>query len=142
MIDVAGEFSTTVTPADLIARNHQPECLGAVNTLAEVRLEENGRIRALFTARTPLGRIPLHTIITTHAADHESTDVHVHASRGPHTVDVDLHIDFERIDTTTRVSWRAQVHLGGAAASVGQRVVPGLAQKAIDEVLQQLAQAR
>jgi carbon monoxide dehydrogenase subunit G len=142
MIRVAGEFTTPITPADLMARNRQPDFLAAVPTLRQVTVDDEGRIQAQFTPRTPLGRMPLATTITTRNADERSTEVRVRAHRGQHTVDVDLQIEFDRSDAITRVSWTAQVRLGGTAASVGQRVGPSLAYSAIDEVLQQLAQAR
>jgi hypothetical protein len=141
MIQVSGDFTATATPVELVARQQQPTRLGAVDTLNDVTLDEAGRIHARFTPRTPLGRIPLHTVITTDVAADGSATVTVHASRGPHTVDATLVINFDRRVDSTQVTWSGEVRLGGTAASVGQRVATDLARTAIHEVLYQLARA-
>jgi carbon monoxide dehydrogenase subunit G len=141
MIQVSGDFTATATPADLMARQQQPARLADVATLNDVSLDDAGRIHALFTPRTPLGHIPLRTVITTDAAADGSATVTVHASRGPHTVDATLAITFDRRVDVTQVTWSGEVRLGGTAASVGQRVATDLVRSAIHETLYQLAHA-
>lgn len=141
MIQVSGGFATPATPEELVAWQTQPLRLAAVDTLNDVTLDAAGRIHALFTPRTPLGRIPLRTVIVSEVAADGSATVTVNATRGAHTVDATLLITFDRRDGATQVTWAGEMHLGGAAASVGQRVATDLASTAIDQVLHQLAHA-
>lgn len=139
MIQVAGGFTTPVAAQELRARHTQVDQLSAVETLADVTVAEDGAVRALFTPRLPLGRIPLDTRITTSHTDDTSSLVTVHASRGPHSVDVTLSITLDTVPEGTEVTWAGELRLGGTAASVGQRVGADLAQRAINNVLVQLA---
>lgn len=139
MIQVAGRFTTPVEPLELRARHSQPEQLAGVDTLADVFVAEDGTIRARFTPHLPLGRVPLNTLITTTHTDDTSSLVTVHATRGSHSVDVTLAITLGTVDGGTEVSWTGELKLGGTAASVGQRVSADIAQRAINDVLVQLA---
>lgn len=139
MISVSGQFATTSTPGQIISRSQEPTQLATIDSLTEVRTDGPGRLRAVLTTRTPLGRIPLQTTITTVALDEQSGRVDVRATRGPHSVDVELDIRFDTAGDTTQVTWSATARLGGTAASVGQRVAPAIAKTTIDEILRQLA---
>lgn len=141
MIQVSGDFTAAATPEELMARQRHPTRLAAVDTLSDVTLDEAGRIHAQFTPRTPLGRIPMHTVISTDVAADGDTRVTVHASRGAHVVDATLVITFNRRVDTTQVTWSGEVRFGGTAASVGQRVATELASSAIHDVLYQLSRA-
>ena len=140
MIQVEGRFTTAVAPAELRARQGQADRLAAVEGLDHVSISDDGSIRATFTPRIPLGRIPLRTVITITHLNETASVVTVLGRRGPHSVDVTLQVDLTRAGEQTEVAWSGELRLGGAAASVGQRVGSEIARAAIDDVLVQLAQ--
>lgn len=141
MIQVDGRFVTAVAPAELRARQGQVDRLEAVDSLDHVSVAGDGSIRATFTPRIPLGRIPLRTVITIAHLDDTSSVVTVLGRRGQHSVDVTLHVELNRTTDQTEVAWTGELRLGGAASSVGQRVGSEIARSAINDVLVQLAQA-
>lgn len=140
MIQVEGRFTTPVAPAELRARQARADRLGAVDSLADVSIADDGTIRATFTPRIPLGRIPLRTMITISHLNECASVVTVVGRRGPHSVDVTLQVELSRVGEQTDVAWSGELRLGGAAASVGQRVGSEIARVAIEDVLVQLAQ--
>lgn len=137
---LSGTFATQATPAQLARLSTDRQQLEGVTSLGDVSVDPRGRIRATFTATTPLGAIPLTTTITTDRADESSSRVLVHGTRGQHRVDVTLEISYEPTATATQVSWHADVRLGGTGASVAQRVAADIARNAIDSVLRQAAE--
>jgi carbon monoxide dehydrogenase subunit G len=141
MMKLSGRFTTPVGRSELRARHDQVEQLAAVDTLADVRVAPDGTVRARFTPRLPLGRIPFDTRIRTTHTDDSSSVVTVHASRGAHRVEVVLTVTLTPADSGTDVAWTGELRLGGTAASVGQRVGADIAQRVVDDVLVQLARA-
>lgn len=141
MIKVTGEFTTSVSPTELLARSRDAARLGRVPALTAVSVDDAGVVHATFTVLLPLGRIPLHITVTPVAAGQQSVRLAVVAIRGPHRVDVDLTICCDPGPEGTTLSWTATVRLGGVAASVGQRVAPVISHSAINDVLRHLASA-
>lgn len=136
---LSGTFATQATPGQLARLSTDDKQLEGVSSLRDVSVDASGRIRATFTATTPLGAIPLTTTIITDRADESTSRVLVHGTRGQHRVDVTLEINYEPTATATQVSWHADVRLGGTGASVAQRVAHDIARNAIDGVLRQVA---
>ncbi|RHW24923.1 hypothetical protein D0Z08_22245 [Nocardioides immobilis] len=136
---LSGTFTTQASPAQLARLSTEPRQLEQVTSLRDVAVDAHGHIRAIFTAATPLGAIPLTTTIATDRADESSSRVLVRGTRGQHRVDVTLEISYQPTATATQVSWHADVRLGGTGASVAQRVAHDIARNAIDGVLQQAA---
>jgi carbon monoxide dehydrogenase subunit G len=134
---LSGAFTTQASPAQLAKFSTDRQQLEGVTSLRDVSVDSHGRIRATLTATTPLGAIPLTITITTERADESSSRVLVHGTRGQHRVDVTLEISYEPTATATRVSWHADVRLGGTGASVAQRVAHDIARHAIESVLRQ-----
>jgi len=141
MMKLTGKFTTPVGRSELRARHDQVEQLAAVDTLADVNIAQDGTVRARFTPRLPLGRIPFDTRIRTTHTDDSSSVVTVHASRGAHSVDVVLTVTLTPSDAGTDVAWAGELRLGGTAASVGQRIGGDIAQRVVNDVLVQLARA-
>jgi carbon monoxide dehydrogenase subunit G len=138
-MNLSGAFSTTANPADLAGVSNDPHRLAGVTSLRDVSLDQQGRVSATFTATTPLGSIPFATIITTDHADESSARVLVHGTRGQHRVDIELELTYTASASATEVTWDAAVQLGGAGASVAQRVAHDIARNAIHSVLQHAA---
>lgn len=136
---LSGVFSTHTAPAQLAQLSADPGRLAHVSSLREVSMDPHGRVLATFTATTPLGAIPFATTIATDRADEASSRVLVHGTRGQHRVDITLDITYAAEAAGTRVSWEADVRLGGAGASVAQRVAHDIARSAIQGVLHSAA---
>lgn len=138
-MNVSGEFVTTTSPAALVRLRRDPDRLACVPRLRDTKVSDDGSVRTVFTPVTPLGRVPLSTAIRVDHADDTGARLRVNASRGAQAVDVDLRLGFCEAGDATQVSWTAEVHVRGAAASVGQRVAADIARRAISDVLQSAA---
>ena len=137
-MNIAGEFTTAASTASLGGLGSAGS-LTRVAQLRDVEADADGRVRAVFTPSTPLGPIPLATTIVIEHADDSGATLRVSTRRGAQTVDVDLRLAFDADDQGTRVSWDANVRLGGAGASVGQRVARDVAARAIAGALESAA---
>lgn len=137
-MNIVGAFSTTAAAAALVDLRG-PGRLDNVSGLTDVESRPDGTVRATFHATTPLGPIPLATVIKVDAVDVTGAWLQVQGRRGAQSVDVTLRLTFDAEGNGTRVSWRADVRVGGAGASVGQRVVIDLARRAISGVLEAAA---
>ncbi|MEW2398247.1 SRPBCC domain-containing protein [Streptomyces sp. NPDC046862] len=100
---------------------------------------QDGSVQALFTPRTPFGRIPLRTRIRAERADSEGAVLAVHAVRAQHAVDVRIQLAFSAAESGSRVTWCADLAVRGPAASVSQRVAREVAARVIGEVLESAA---
>lgn len=145
---INGQFVTPVPPASLLALplrfaafEDGPSSWAAIGGLRNVRRDDAGVIRAVFTPPHAVVPIPLQVTITVQRATADGALLHVHGRRGPHVVDVALTVDFTGEPGGTRVSWAADLAIRGPAAGVGQRVARDLARAAISDVLHQAAAA-
>jgi Carbon monoxide dehydrogenase subunit G (CoxG) len=138
---INGQFVTPVSPASLLALQDGPGSLAEVGSLSNVRRDDAGVIRAVFTPPHAVLPIPLQITITVQRAAADGALLHVHGRRGPHAVDVALTVDLSDDPGGTRVSWAADLAIRGPAAGVGQRVARDLASAAISDVLHQAAAA-
>ncbi len=141
---INGQFVTPVSPASLLALRDGPSSWAAVGSLSDVRRDDAGVFRAVFTPPHAVVPIPLLLTITVQRAAADGALLHVHGRRGPHAVDVALTVDFSDElggAAGTRVSWAADLAIRGPAAGVGQRVARDLASAAISDVLHQAAAA-
>lgn len=139
---INGQFLAPVSPASLLALREGTSGLAAVGSLRDVRRDDTGVVRALFTPPHTVVPIPLQVAITLERAAAEGVVLRVHGRRGPHAVDVTLTVDFGSGGAEgTRVTWAADLTIRGPAAGVGQRVARDLATAAIGDVLRQAAAA-
>jgi hypothetical protein len=145
---INGQFVTPVSPASLLALPLRFAALGdgpsswaAVGSLRDVRRDDAGVFRAVFTPPHAVVPIPLQVTITVQRAAADGALLYVHGRRGPHAVDVALTVDLSDEPGGTRVSWAADLAIRGPAAGVGQRVARDLASAAISDVLHQAAAA-
>lgn len=136
-----GQFLAPVSPASLLALRNGQSGLATVNCLRDVRWDDAGVLRAVFTPPRTVVPIPLQVIITVKRADADGALLQVHGRRGPHAVDVALSVDFSSSAGGTHVTWSAELAVRGPAASVGQRVARDIATAAIIDVLHQAAAA-
>lgn len=138
-MNLTGEFTTVATATALTGLRDQGR-LAKVEGLSGVEIRSDDTIRATFRAVTPLGAIPLATTIVVDSVDEHGARLRVCGRRGAQSVDVDLRLTFEDADGNgTKVAWSADLRLGGAGASVGQRVARDVATRAIADVLQAAA---
>jgi Carbon monoxide dehydrogenase subunit G (CoxG) len=138
---INGQFVTPISPASLLALRDGPGSWAAVGSLRDVRRDDAGAFRAVFTPPHAVVPIPLQVTITVQRATADGALLHVHGRRGPHAVDVALTVDLSDEPGGTRVSWAADLAIRGPAAGVGQRVARDLASAAISDVLHQAAAA-
>jgi hypothetical protein len=138
---INGQFVTPVSPASLLTLRDGPVSWAAVGSLRDVRRDDAGVFRAVFTPPHAVVPIPLQVTITVQRAAADGALLHVHGRRGPHAVDVALTVDLSDDPGGTRVSWAADLAIRGPAAGVGQRVARDLASAAISDVLHQAAAA-
>jgi hypothetical protein len=137
---INGQFVTPVSPASLLALQDGPSW-AAVGSLRDVRRDDAGVFRAVFTPPHAVVPIPLQVTITVQRAAADGALLYVHGRRGPHAVDVALTVDLRDEPGGTRVTWAADLAIRGPAAGVGQRVARDLATAAIGDVLHQAAAA-
>jgi Carbon monoxide dehydrogenase subunit G (CoxG) len=138
---INGQFVTPVSPASLLALQDGQGSWAEVGSLSNVRRDDAGVFRAVFTPPHAVVPIPLQITITVQRAAADGALLHVHGRRGPHAVDVALTVDLSDDPGGTRVSWAADLAIRGPAAGVGQRVARDLASAAISDVIHQAAAA-
>jgi Carbon monoxide dehydrogenase subunit G (CoxG) len=138
---INGQFVTPVSTASLLALRDGPSSWAPVGSLRDVRRDDAGVFRAVFTPPHAVVPIPLQVTITVQRAAADGALLYVHGRRGPHAVDVALTVDLTDEPGGTRVSWDADLAIRGPAAGVGQRVARDLASAAISDVLHQAAAA-
>jgi carbon monoxide dehydrogenase subunit G len=138
---INGQFVTAVSPASLLAFRDGPSSWAAVGSLSNVRRDDAGVFRAVFTPPHAVVPFPLQVTITVQRVTADGALLSVHGRRGPHAVDVVLTVDLTDEPGGTRVSWAADLAIRGPAAGVGQRVARDLASAAISDVLHQAAAA-
>lgn len=139
MMTLTGQFETSVAATALLALHGGPEALAALPTLRDVRLDDTGAVRAVFTPRATAVPMPFTLRVAVQHASAAGAVLTVHATRGPTAVDVELRLEFETGAAGTIVSWSADVAVGGTGATIGQRVVGDVVYAVIDEVLRDTA---
>lgn len=136
-----GIFVTSASAARLCELFESPVALSAIPTFRNVVRTDPQTLSMIFTPVFALGPIPFRTTVVTKAQGPHRVELGVTAFHGLHAVDVDLVVQLHETNVGTDASWVADVVVGGAAASVGQRVAKGLAAQAIGDLFSSIAGA-
>lgn len=133
---IAGSYNLKAPKAEVWATLTDPEKITPLLPGGEIVAESDETWRARLSAPTALGSSTFDfTFALVERRPEEYVRVAGHGYGSQNVIDLTADLNLSESDGGTRVAWESDVRLGGVLASLGQRSLPYVLQRQVENVL-------